>query len=75
MTENRLQKLEIPTYHKLFNHTHMEKYYLVATDTGETILSSEDKEILEKCRFGDELIVDEKTWREEYKDIEPSYMM
>lgn len=53
----------------------MEKYYLVDTQTGDTILSSEDKEILEECCFGDELIVDEKTWHKEYKDIEPSYML
>lgn len=51
----------------------MEKYYLVDTQTGDTLLSGEDKERLEKCCFGDELVVDEETWHKEYEHVKPSY--
>lgn len=51
----------------------MGKFYLVATDTGETIISSEDKEIIEECCFGDDMIVTEEEWHKNWEHVKPSY--
>lgn len=50
-----------------------EKYYIVDTQTGDTLLSGDDKERLEECCFGDDMIVTEEEWHKNWEHVEPSY--
>lgn len=51
----------------------MEKFYLVDTQTGDTLLSGEDRERLEECCFGDDMIITEEEWHKNWEHVEPSY--
>lgn len=50
-----------------------EKYYMVDTRTGDTITSSYDKETLEECCYGDDMVISEERWHQEYEHVKPSY--
>lgn len=51
----------------------MAKYYIVDTATGDTVLSGDDKERLEECCFGDDMIVTEEEWHKNWEHVKPSY--
>lgn len=43
------------------------KYYLVNTWTKDTLLAGDNRTVLDDMRYGDDAVVDEKTWVEEYE--------
>lgn len=46
---------------------------MVDTRTGDTITSSYDKETLEECCYGDDMVISEERWHQEYEHVKPSY--